>query len=227
MLHMKKTLILSIMLLVAASGLKAQSPYKNGIGGSVGYTIVTASVSADYKRFITDNMAIQTDIIGKFCLTPGQVAGDTTHFGYYMLTHGLSGYVYYQKADAKVSLIAGGGLDIGYANTQEMGFIIAAIIKGLFNQDNTVTDKRGPKIGINSIVGFEVRKNHFGFQFDIRPGYGLAFLNEYENRTVTDGEGNPILDSNGNEVKKTEKIGKYGNVSYFDYSVNLMFRYYF
>ena len=108
-----------------------------------------------------------------------------------------------------------------------MGFIVAAIIKGMFKQDATVTEKRGPKIGINSIIGFEVRKNNFGFQFDIRPGYGLAFLNEYEKRTVTDGEGNPVVDKNGKEVKETVKLGKYGNVSYFDYSVNLMFRYYF
>lgn len=224
---MKKTLTLLIIVLVAASGLKAQSTYKNGVGGSIGYAIVTGSVSADYKSFVTDNMAVQTDIIGKFCLTPGQATGDTTRYGYYMLTHGLSGYVYYQKADAKVSLIAGGGIDVGYANTQEMGFIVAAIIKGMFKQDATVTEKRGPKIGINSIIGFEVRKNHFGFQFDIRPGYGLAFLNEYEKRTVTDGEGNPVVDKNGKEVKETVKLGKYGNVSYFDYSVNLMFRYYF
>lgn len=224
---MKRFATLFIIALVAIGGLKAQSPYKNGVGGSIGYAIVTGSLSADYKRFVTDNMAVQTDIIGKFCLTPGQIAGDTTHFGYYMLTHGLSGYVYYQKADAKVSLIAGGGLDIGYADTQEMGFIVAAIFKSLFNQDATVTEKRGPKIGINSIVGFEVRKRHFGFQFDVRPGYGLAFLNEYETHTVTDQDGNPVVDKNGNEVKETVKLGKYGNVSYFDYSVNLMFRYYF
>lgn len=224
---MKKILTLLIIALVAASSLKAQSPYKNGVGASIGYAIVTGSISADYKRFVTDNMAIQTDIFGNFCLTPGQAAGDTTRYGYYMLTHGLSGYVYYQKADAKVSLIAGGGLNVGYADTQEMGFIIAAIFKSLFNQDATVTEKRGPKIGINSIVGFEVRKRHFGFQFDVRPGYGLAFLNEYETHTVTDQDGNPVVDKNGNEVKETVKLGKYGNVSYFDYSVNLMFRYYF
>ena len=224
---MKKTHTLLIILLIAACGLKAQSSYNNGVGASIGYFILTGSGALDYKRFVTDNMAIQADVIGKFCLTPGQAVGDSTQRGYYMITRGASAYVYYQKRDAKVSLIAGGGLDIGRADTQEMGFIVAAIIRGIFGQSTENTSKHGLKVGINSILGFEVRKNHFGFQFDVRPGYGLAFLNEYEHVTITDENGDPVLDRHGKEKTKEVKIGKYGNVSYFDYSANLVFRYYF
>ena len=186
---------------------QAQEFYDNAIGVSIGN-----AVTLNYKRFVTDKMAVQVDASLKFCLTQGKALSDTSNTAFYMFNQVFSGYVYYQKRNAVFSWIAGGGIDVGHADVQSVGFLLAAIFQSIAKQEATITDKHGFKIGANAILGFEVRKNHFGFQLDMRPGYGLVCLNEYKQNE---------------ETGKKEKIGKTMPVHYFDYSLNLGFRYNF
>lgn len=136
---------------------EAQSPYRVSLGG----VVYGNALGPSLKVFLTNNIAIQTDILYK-----GVITGCTYNaFILYFLLETSTNVFYQKKFKEKdtyeLCWLMGGGVSLGF-QFNKFGFDFG--------------DGNG-KFGINAIMGFELcaKKIPLTFQMDFRPGYALLF----------------------------------------------------
>jgi len=152
---MKKIYLLltaTFLLCLPCNKIMAQAPYKASVGGMYPFAL-----GVSFKTFFTENVALQTDILGKVVIT-GNI-GKNNYFKYFFPVAELNMNIMYQKKikDKKtfeLFWLMGGGVGLGCE---------------LFGLNG--------KFGANIILGLEfVFKNApIAFQIDLRPGYGMLF----------------------------------------------------
>lgn len=156
---MKRILLLISMAFIATSSLFAQD-YNQSFG------LVAGSLNGlSYKKFVKENVAIQTDLAFGLLATRATL----NYYGYsfsgeeHAWSLQLQPNLYYQKdvyegSWGNFAALVGGGVSLGYA--QE------------FNSDIDLG-----KWGINAIAGIEfiLNKTPLTIGLDFRPGYGMLF----------------------------------------------------
>lgn len=156
--------IFLIIALLAASAVTAvaQQPYKHSIGLSVG-----SFEGVSYKVFLTDEVALQTDLGFRMLSTQAGSKGYVAHVGFW--TFEANPNALYQANITGwnwggLNWYAGGGLSLGLARD------FASYAD--YNYNYT-----WGKFGINAIGGLELGLDDapLAFSFDFRPGYGLLF----------------------------------------------------
>jgi hypothetical protein len=159
---MKKTIItLAILLVSVASGIKAQAPYKKGIGVNI-----LSLEGVSFKMFFTDNLAFQADLGYKWTVTSETNSGFRISYSVHTLE--VNPNILYQKNITdwdfgQLDWFAGGGLSLGYAFGTGYG--------GYYGRGSA------GKFGINAVGGAELSFHNIplAVQMDFRPGYGLLF----------------------------------------------------
>jgi hypothetical protein len=158
MKNFKKSLAMSIILLVSATMLHAQqAPYKMGIGVNV-----LSMEAVSFKTFLSPRLALEAELGYKWTVASFRMSDSYYGYNYrysgYIGTLELNPNLFYQKEIkdwkfGRLDWFAGGGLSIGYA-----------------------FGSRG-KFGINAGGGAELtfHKIPLAVQMDFRPGYGMLF----------------------------------------------------
>jgi hypothetical protein len=148
---------ISVILLSLVMGmmltLNAQAPYRHGIGATLGNT-----AAFSYKTFLTDNFALSVDAGFKWTIAA------TKYGSGFLMTLEANPNVMYEASTGVEGLywLAGGGLSLGMV-LPRIG-----------------SDDVAGKFGINAIGGVEYKfKIPLTLQADFRPGYGLAFDDDY------------------------------------------------
>ncbi|MEE0973658.1 MAG: hypothetical protein U0L34_06035 [Paludibacteraceae bacterium] len=159
---MKKIILLISMAFIATGSLFAQD-YNQSVG------LVVGSLNGlSYKKFIKENVAVQTDLAFGLVATraSGYYAGYVIHGSENFWTFQLQPNLYYQKnvlnTDwGNIAALVGGGMSLGYA--EEFG-----------------SDLSMGKWGVNAIAGVEFILNNSPITvgLDFRPGYGLLFASQ-------------------------------------------------
>lgn len=160
---MKKSLFIAVVICLLAGfcgTVKAQAPYNNSIGVTVGNM-----QSVSYKTFIGSHFGIQVDLGTKITRGAGrhwemdiwdlELNPNFMYEGHF--TKGLYGFI-------------GGGVSLGYCwNVWHHDLDYAGHHWGAYTEDSG-------KFGVNAIMGLEYKFNApVTLQFDFRPGYGLLF----------------------------------------------------
>lgn len=155
-----KKIFLSFFL-IATIALSAQN-YKQSVG-----LVVGSFNGFSYKNFISNNVALQTDLGFGLLATRGSIG----MVGYEGLIYGIEHHwsfhfnpnLYYQKTFheenwGNISAFAGGGLSLGLASEFRNSMVFG-------------------KCGFNAIAGieFELDDAPFTFGLDFRPGYEMMF----------------------------------------------------
>ncbi len=154
--------ILLVALLFVAVAVQAQKPYKHSIGLSVG-----SFEGASYKVFLTNDVALQTDLGFRLLSTQGGNDSYSTAMDFW--TFEVNPNALYQGSITGwnwggVAWFAGGGISLGLA--RDFG-------------------SSGPtygKWGFNAIGGAELGLDDapLAFSLDFRPGYGMQFRSDYK-----------------------------------------------
>ncbi len=140
---MRKRIIIYLLLIIGSYSVSAQNPYKNSIGGIIGFI-----QGGSYKTFVSNNFAIQVDFGLKILhYAPGIDAN-----GNFMYEQAIKDGFYW---------FAGGGLSLG-----------PAFGGTVFTPNPSNNINVGFKFGINSIGGAEYKFKNIPLtlQADIRPG---------------------------------------------------------
>ncbi len=196
---MKKILVL-IATIVCTFAATAQSSYKHSAG-----LILGTMEGVSYKGFLTDNLAIQGDLVFKFLPTSGTsvvrtqvVSTGSSHtvslpVSFAAWTFEANPNLVYQKQlvpleDCILYWYAGGGVSLGMGSSfSDIGVL--------------------GKWGVNAIggleLGFDIPLSIF---FDFRPGYGMLF--EVEKGL----DGGPLAN-------------RYTSISIFDWGIGIGARY--
>ena len=160
---MKKIILLISMAFIATGSLFAQD-YNQSVG------LVVGSLNGlSYKKFIKENVAVQTDLAFGLVATRASVYHGGEYLGSggeHFWTFQLQPNLYYQKnvfnTDwGNIAALVGGGMSLGYA--EEFG-----------------SDLSMGKWGVNAIAGVEFILNNSPITvgLDFRPGYGLLFTSQ-------------------------------------------------
>jgi len=146
---MRTKFFISVFLLTGALSAFSQAPYKNSIGGIVGFI-----EGGSYKTFISDNFAIQVDLGFRW-----------SHYAAGVEVNG--NFMYEQAIKNGFHWLAGGGLSTGPA------------FGGILFNPLTNTVPIGFKIGMNGIGGAEYKFKNIPLtlQADIRPGASFYIFN--------------------------------------------------
>lgn len=162
---MKKSLLIAVVICLFAGfcgTVKAQAPYKNSIGVTLG-----TNQAVSYKTFVGNHFGIQVDLGTK--ITRG--AGD--HWNADIWTLELNPNFMYEGHFTKgLYGFIGGGVSLGY-NWNIWHWNLVYDHHG--HHYGYRTEDNG-KFGVNAIMGLEYKFNApVTLQFDFRPGYGLLF----------------------------------------------------
>ena len=131
----------------------AQTPYKHGIGVTIG---TTQAVS--YKTFPIDHFAIQVDLGTKYCYV----------YGSHLWSLELApNFMYEGRLTRSLYGLVGLGGSIGYTWNNLFGY---------FNEYGPQWSRHNAKGGANGIFGLEYKTEYpIVIQFDFRPGYRCVF----------------------------------------------------
>ncbi len=167
-----KKFIFSALMCLSVLGLSAQD-YQHSIGGMVG-----SMYGASYKGFVfgVEHLALQADLGVRLESTAAGTTIKGAHVSgeWDMFTFELNPNVLYQNVigvfdEGRVDWFAGGGLSIGLAHDLYSSTWI----------ENTDLPTYG-KFGFNAIAGAEIVFDApVNLSLDFRPGYGLAFNDNY------------------------------------------------
>jgi len=167
---MKKYRILIVFMALFAGAIcivNAQTPYKNGIGVSVGNM-----QALTFKTFGGNHFAFQLDLGTKYITTVGRFKNvDLKGVSFWTLELNPN-FIFEGKLSGGLYGLVGLGASIGYCWTtiQYQSFL------GIWHTRNDFG-----KCGANGIVGLEYKFNApVALQLDFRPGYGCLFAKNYD-----------------------------------------------
>ena len=156
-----KKLIISLVALSMSLGMMAQSQeFGLVVGGMNGLS---------YKKYMSNNFAIQTDLAVGFQRSTLDIAGDSELYS-------MSGdwfdfvlnpnFLYHKELSHGIYAFAGGGASVGLA-------------QGLHTSIETVTFG---KFGLNGMLGagYKMSNLPLSFALDFRPGYAMLLNVEWE-----------------------------------------------
>lgn len=190
---MKKICVFAVALSLVVTSLAAD--YQKSVGLLVGNL-----TGFSYKHFITENLAIQSDLgigilataagVGVTVHMDGMSASDFASLKGYTLSiydFGINENVLYQQSikGSNFSYVLGGGMSLGFASPYKMTY------DGYSNwMVGTEKGNSEPmfKYGINGYVGIEYKMPDAPITFgaDFRPGYGLLAVSHYSDGDLSE-----------------------------------------